>query len=133
MNSTILNNLDTLKRRVILALGVLVGLSTLVLANPIKDEARLTREEANELILIIKKELKIDDYEAVLVFDEEEGIFEEVKPLQIIKVYDSEDELLLEAPIQKLQESKNKHLRKLLNASDFLTEYENTKYYRLDI
>ncbi|MFY0594364.1 hypothetical protein [Roseivirga sp.] len=132
MNS-IINNLDSLKRKVVLAIGILVGLSTLVLANPIKEEARLTKEEATELILLIKEELKIDEYEAVLVFDEEKGVFEEVKPLQIIKVYDSEDELLLEAPIQKLQESKNKHLRKLLNASDFLTEYENTKYYRLDI
>lgn len=132
MNSITLNNISTLKRRFILAIGILVGLSTLVLANPIKEEARLSKEEANELICLIKKELKVDSYQPVLVFDEQ-GMFEEAKPLQVIKVYDNNDELLLEAPIRKLQESKNKHLRKLLNASDFLTEYEDTKYYRLDI
>jgi len=132
MNSITFNNLGTLKRRLIFAIGILVGLSTLVLANPINEEARLTKEEAGELISLIKEELKIDEYKPVLAFDEE-GMFEEVKPLQIIKVYDSNDELLLEAPIRKLRESKNRHLRKLLNASDFLTEYEDTKYYRLDI
>lgn len=132
MNSIALNNLSTLKRRFVLAIGILVGISTMVLANPIEEKARLTREEANELISVIKEELEISTYEPVLVFDEE-GMFEEVQPLQIIKVYDNNDELLLEAPIRKLQQSKNKHLRKLLNASDFLTEYENTKYYRLDL
>lgn len=132
MNSITLNNLGALKRRLILAIGILVGISTIVLANPVKEEARLSKEEANELICLIKKELKFDTYEPVLVFDEQ-GMFEEAKPFQVIKVYDKNDELLLEAPIRKLQESKNKHLRKLLNASDFLTEYEDTKYYRLDI
>ncbi|MBO3700598.1 hypothetical protein [Roseivirga sp. E12] len=132
MNSIALNNLSTLKRRFVLAIGILVGISTMVLANPIEEKARLTREEANELISVIKEELEIATYEPALVFDEE-GMFEEVQPLQIIKVYDNNDELLLEAPIRKLQQSKNKHLRKLLNASDFLTEYENTKYYRLDL
>lgn len=104
----------------------------MVLANPIEEKARLTKEEASELISTIKKELEVDTYEPVLVFDED-GMFEETEPLQIIKVYDSNDELLLEAPIRKLQQSKNKHLRKLLNASDFLIQYDNTKYYRLDI
>ncbi len=132
MNSIALNNLSTLKRRFVLVIGILVGISTMVLANPIEEKARLTEKEAKELISVIKEELEIDTYEPKLVFDEE-GMFEEVKPLQIIKVYDSNDELLLEAPIRKLQQSKNKHLRKLLNASDFLTEYDNTKYYRLDI
>ena len=132
MNSYTLNNIGAVKRRFILAIGILVGISTLVLADPVMEEARLSKEEANELICLIKKELKVDTYQPTLVFDEE-GMFEETKPLQIIKVYDDNDELLLEAPIRKLQESKNKHLRKLLNASDFLTEYEDTKYYRLDI
>lgn len=132
MNSITINNLSNLKRRFILAFGILVGISTMVLANPIEDMARLTKEEASELIACIKEELEIETYEPALVFDEQ-GMFEEIKPLQIIKVYDSNDELLLEAPIRKLQQSKNKHLRKLLNASDFLTEYDNIKYYRLDL
>jgi hypothetical protein len=132
MNSIALNNLSTLKRRFILAIGILVGISTMVLANPIEEKARLTKEEASKLISAIKEELEVDTYEPILVFDEE-GMFEETELLQIIKVYDSNDELLLEAPIRKLQQSKNKHLRKLLNASDFLIQYDNTKYYRLDI
>lgn len=132
MNSIALNNLSTLKRRFILAIGILVGISTMVLANPIEDKARLTKEEAKELISVIKEELELATYEPSLVFDEQ-GMFEEVKPLQVIKVYGSDNELLLEAPIRKLQQSKNKHLRKLLNASDFLTEYDNIKYYRLDL
>lgn len=130
MNSITLNNLSTWKRRFILAIGILVGIGTIALAGRIEDE-RLTKKEAQELISIIKEELGIGIYEPTLVFDEE-GIFEELKPLQIIKVYDNNNELLLEAPIRKLQESKNKHLKKLLNASDFLTEYDNIKYYRLD-
>lgn len=132
MNSIALNNLSTLKRRFILAIGILVGISTMVLANPIEDKARLTKEEAKELISVIKEELELATYEPSFVFDEQ-GMFEEAKPLQIIKVYGSDNELLLEAPIRKLQQSKNKHLRKLLNASDFLTEYDNIKYYRLDL
>lgn len=132
MNSIVINDLNTLKRRLILTIGIMVGISTMVLANTIDEEARLTKEEATELISLIKEDLDIKKYEPVYVFDEE-GMFLESKPLQIIKVYDSNDELLLEAPIVKLQQAKNKHLRKLLNASDFLTEYDNTKYYRLDI
>ena len=88
---------------------------------------RLKANSEDELIAAYRQ-VYIDTY----VFDEQ-GMFEETKPLQVIKVYDSNDELLLEAPIRKLQQSKNKHLRKLLNASDFLTEYDNTKYYRLDL
>ncbi len=132
MNSLTLNNLSTLKRRLILAIGILVGISTMVLANSVEEKERLTKEEASELISIIKEELEIGTYEAELVFDDQ-GMFEETKPLQIIKVYDSNGELLLEAPIRKLRQAKNKHLRKLLNASDFLTEYDNKKYYRLDL
>ncbi len=132
MNSITLNNLSTLKRRLILAIGILVGISTMVLANSVEEKERLTKEEATTLISMIKEELEIGTYEAELVFDEQ-GMFEETQPLQIIKVYDSNDELLLEAPIRKLQQAKNKHLRKLLNASDFLTEYDNKKYYRLDL
>ncbi len=132
MNAITLQNLKNLKRRFILVIGIIVGISTMVLANPMEDIARLTKEEASELISCIKEELDIETYVPILVFDEQ-GMFEEIKPLQIIKVYDGNDELLLEAPIRKLQQSKNKHLRKLLNASDFLTEYGNVKYYRLDL
>ncbi|WP_420385919.1 hypothetical protein [Roseivirga sp.] len=131
MNSIVLNNWNTIRRRLILALGIMVAIGTTVFANDI-DEAKLTKEEAHELVGLIKEELSVEAYCPELVFNEE-GLMEEVEPLSIIKIYDANDVLLLEAPITKLRQYKNKHLRKLLNASDYLTEYGNTKYYRLDI
>ncbi len=131
MNSLVLNDINTIKRRLLLVIFAMVGLSTLVFANT-NVEAKLTRDEATELISLVKEEFTIDAYEPTLIFDEE-GNFEEVNPIQIIKIYDSKNNLLLEAPIVKLEQTKNKHLRKLLNASDFLTQFSNTKYYRLDI
>lgn len=133
MNSKIINNNITLKRRLIMALAFLVGFSTLALAHSTPNVDKLTREEAFDLIDKIKKELDIKSYEPSFVFDEETGIFEEVSPLKIIKIYDCNDQLLLEAPITKLRQAQNKHLRKLLNASDFLTSFSNSSYYRLDI
>ena len=53
-----------------------------------------------------------------------------MNPIQIIKIYDSNNELLLEVPISKLEQANNKHLKKLLNASDFLIQFSHTKYYR---
>ena len=131
MNSLVLNDMNAIKRRLTIVIFAMVGLSTLVFAHS-NVEAKLTRDEATQLISLIKEEFTVDSYEPVLIFDEE-GQFEEVNPIQIIKIYDSKNNLLLEAPIVKLEQAKNKHLKKLLNASDFLTEYSRTKYYRLDI
>mgnify|MGYP001045655836 CR=1 FL=1 len=132
MKVMIINN-DNLKRRLVFAFLFLVGFCTLALAHSTDDESRLTREEAYQLIELVKKELKVESYEPTFVFDEETGILEELSPLKIIKIYDCNDELLLEAPIAKLRQAQNKHLRKLLNASDFLTSFSNTSYYRLDL
>jgi len=55
MNSITLKNLSNLKRRFILVIGIIVGISTMVLANPIEDMARLTKEEASELFLVLRK------------------------------------------------------------------------------
>ncbi len=131
MNSLVFKDINTINRRLILAIGLMVGLSTLVFANT-NVEAKLTREEASELISLVKEEFELDSYEPVLVFDEN-GEFKELNPIQIIKIYDRNNELLLEAPITKIDQSKNKNLKRLLNASDFLTEFSHTKYYRLDI
>ncbi|WP_305983635.1 hypothetical protein [Roseivirga thermotolerans] len=120
-----------MKRRLILVIGIMVAIGATVFAHT-REEAKLTREEAHELIGIIKKELNVEAYEPNLIFLED-GTMEEVEPMRIIKIYDAHDVLLLEAPITKLRQYKNKHLRKLLNASDYLTEYGNTRYYRLDI
>lgn len=131
MNSLVFKDINTINRRLILAIGLMVGLSTLVFANT-NVEVKLTREEASELISLVKEEFELDSYEPVLVFDEN-GEFKELNPIQIIKIYDRNNELLLEAPITKIDQSKNKNLKRLLNASDFLTEFSHTKYYRLDI
>lgn len=128
----IINN-STLKRRFILAFAFLVGFCTLALAHSAPNADRLTKKEAHELIELIKKDLKMEDYEPTFIIDEESGLFQEVSPLKVIKIYDSNDVLLLEAPITKLRQTQNKHLRKLLNASDFLISFSNASYYRLDI
>lgn len=131
MNSILLNNWNTIKRRLILAIGIMVAIGATAFANSI-EEAKLTREEVHELVGLVKEDLKLEEYTPTFIFDEE-GMMEEISPVSIIKIYDTNDELLLEAPITKLRQYKNKHLRKLLNASDYLTEYGNSKYYRLDI
>ncbi|HEY9117471.1 MAG TPA: hypothetical protein VIN11_06575 [Roseivirga sp.] len=132
MNTIVINNWNTLRRRLILVVGILVALGTMVFAHEKADEAKLTREEAHELIGLINEEFSGYQYEPTFIFDKD-GMMEEVSTLTIIKIYDAKDVLLLEAPITKLRQLKNKHLRQLLNASDYLTEYGSTKYYRLDI
>ena len=84
MNSLVFKDINTINRRLILAIGLMVGLSTLVFANT-NVEAKLTREEASELISLVKEEFELDSYEPVLVFDEN-GEFKELNPIQIIKI-----------------------------------------------
>jgi len=132
MNSLVFNNNYTLKRRLVMVVLFLVGISATVLATPLGDEDKLTKEEAEKLIELVKEDLEIEAETPNFVFDEE-GIMEESSPLQIIKIYDKNDVLLLEAPVSSLKQTKNKHLRRLLNASDFLIKYNDSSYYRLDI
>lgn len=132
MDSIINNNIDTYKRRLILVIGVLVGISTMVLAGPVKEAEKLTAGEAQELILKVKSDLNIEEVETpVLEFDVDGNIINEL--VKTIKIYDENNVLLLEAPIKKVEEMNNKYLSKLINASDFLIENHNTKYYRLDL
>lgn len=132
MNSLVFNNNYTLKRRFAMIALFLVGISATVLAGPIGDEDKLTKEEAEKLIELVKEDLKIEAATPEFIFDEE-GLMEETSPLQIVKIFDKNDVLLLEAPINTLKQTKNKHLRRLLNASDFLIKYNDSSYYRLDI
>lgn len=132
MDSFINNNIDTFKRRLILVIGILVGISTLVLASPAKEADRLTEGEAQELILKVKSDLDIEEVNVPdFQFDDEGNIIS--KPIKTIKIYDENNILLLEAPIHKVEELNNKALSKLINASDFLIENHNIKYYRLDL
>lgn len=130
MNS-LLNNWNSIQRRFLLIGCFLIAIGAPLFAHE-NVEAKLSEEEAHELIGLIKEELEVEEYTPTFIFDED-GMMEEVSPISIIKIFDANDVLLLEAPITKLRQYKNKHLRKLLNASDFLTEYGNSKYYRLDI
>ena len=130
MDSILNNNINTLKRRLILMIGILVGISTMVLAAPVEEADRLSADEAQALILKVKNDLNIEEVETpVLEFDEDGNILN--TPVTTIKIYDDNNVLLLEAPIHKLEEMSNKHLSKLINASDFLIENHNTRYYRL--
>lgn len=132
MNTIINNNISLLKRRFILAIGILVGASTMVLANPAEEADRLTKGEANELILQVKDDLNIEEEETFdFEFDEEGNMLS--SPVKTIKIYDENNVLLLEAPIKKVEELNNKHLSRLINASDFLIENHNTTYYRLHL
>ena len=132
MNSIINNNINLLKRRFILAIGILVGISTIALAAPVDEADKLTKKEANELILKVKTDLNIEeDATPVFEFDIEGNIVS--TPMKTIKIYDENNELLLEAPIEKVEELNNKYLSRLINASDFLVENHNTAYYRLHL
>ena len=102
----------------------------MVLAAPVEELDRLSADEAQALILKVKNDLNIEEVETpVLEFDEEGNILN--TPVTTIKIYDDNNVLLLEAPIHKVEEMSNKHLSKLINASDFLIENHNTRYYRL--
>ncbi len=131
MNSIINNNINVIKRRFILAIGILVGISTMALATPVKEADRLTKGEANELILQVKDDLNIEEETFDFEFDEEGNMLS--APVKTIKIYDENNVLLLEAPIKKVEELNNKHLSRLINASDFLIENHNTAYYRLHL
>ncbi len=132
MNTIINNNISLLTRRFILAIGILVGVSTMVLATPVEESDRLTKGEANELILQVKDDLNIEEEEIFdFEFDEEGNMLS--SPVKTIKIYDENNVLLLEAPIKKVEELNNKHLSRLINASDFLIENHNTTYYRLHL
>ena len=133
MNSFINNNLDALGKRFILMTAIMVGIGSMVFANPVTDEAKLSAAEAKVLISQIKADFDIAEdalaFEEDFEFDEMERAF----PIKTIKIYDKNDVLLLEAPICRVEQMANKYLRKLINASDFLIEMHRVSYYRLDI
>ena len=109
----------------------MVGISTISMASEISDE-KLTRAEAIELISEVKHDLNLkNDCKLEFVIDDEGNV--KPSPIKIIKIYDKDNELLLEAPIHTVEQMSNKELRRLVNSSDFLTESYNTFYYRLDL
>ena len=133
MDSFINNNFSALKKRFMLVTAIMVGISSMVFANPVTEEAKLSVEEAKALISQVKADFDLAEealaLEEDLVFDEMEKVF----PIKTIKIYDKNDVLLLEAPICRIEQMGNKYLRKLINASDFLIEMHKVSYYRLDI
>ncbi|KYG85240.1 hypothetical protein AWW67_16140 [Roseivirga seohaensis] len=130
MNS-INNTIDILRRRIPLMICLLIGISSTSMASEIADE-KLTREEAIELISEVKDDLNLGkDCELEFVIDDEGNV--KPSPIKIIKIYDKDNELLLEAPIHTVEQMSNKELRRLVNSSDFLIASYNTFYYRLDL
>lgn len=116
---------------VVLLIGISFYTPTLAHSNPFTDI--LTRDDIDVLVDEVKEELESKSYEPRLMFDESTGMLEEVMRFKIIKIYDSNDKLLLEAPVNKLRGTRNESLRRLLNASEFLIHFSNTTYYKLDI
>jgi len=49
-----------------------------------------------------------------------------------IKIFDAQDQLLLEVQVRNPRDLKHKELQQLLGLSDYLTSYGGTKYFRLD-
>ena len=85
MYSMIINNKDTLKRHFAVVIIFLVGFCTPGFACPMMDEAKLSKEEAHELIELVKKDLKVEEYEPELIFDEEAGVLLEQFPFKSSK------------------------------------------------
>lgn len=111
---------------------IILGTSTVSFALPNVEDEKLTKEEAMELVAEVKEDLKIQENPVLdFIIDEEGNILP--TPIKIIRIYDNNDELLLEAPIHTLDQMRNKELRRLVNASDYLTSYNGTFLYQLNI
>ena len=110
---------------------LLLGTSTMVMASGI-DDTKLTKAEAIELITEIKQDFNLCDTEKVKFQLDDDGNLESGL-IKVIKIYDKNNDLLLEAPIHTLEQMANKQLRTIVNASDFLAESNNVFLYRLDL
>jgi hypothetical protein len=96
------------------------------------EDEKLTKKEAMELVAEVKEDLKIENnVELKFTLDNEGNILP--IPIKIIRIYDNNNELLLEAPIHTIDQMRSEELRRLVNASDFLTSYNTTYYYQLNI
>ncbi|PIQ47442.1 MAG: hypothetical protein COW03_15050 [Cytophagales bacterium CG12_big_fil_rev_8_21_14_0_65_40_12] len=119
-------------RRAGLFAFIILGTSTVSFALPNLEDEKLTKKEAMELVAEVKEDLKIQENPVLdFIIDEEGNILP--TPIKIIRIYDNNDELLLEAPIHTLDQMRNKELRRLVNASDYLTSYNGTFLYQLNI
>jgi hypothetical protein len=111
---------------------IILGTSTVSFALPNLEDEKLTKEEAMELVAEVKDDLNIQEGPFFdFIIDEEGNILP--TPIKIIRIYDNNNELLLEAPIHTLEQMRNKELRRLVNASDYLTVYNSTYLYQLNI
>jgi hypothetical protein len=111
---------------------IILGTSTVSFSLPNLEDEKLTKEEAMELVAEVKQDLNIQEGPFLdFIIDEEGNILP--TPIKIIRIYDNNYELLLEAPIHTLEQMRNKELRRLVNASDYLTAYNSTYLYQLNI
>ena len=128
MNS-INNTIEILRRRIPLMICLLIGISTMSIAQETGHE-RLMKEEAFHLISEIKQDLNLMDSVLDFVIDDEGNVKPEL--IKMIMIYDRNNNLLLEAPIHTLEQMANKQLRMIVNACDFLAQANNVFIYRLD-
>jgi hypothetical protein len=115
-------------------LFVFIMLGTSAIANALSNsgDEKLTKAEAMELVAEVKEEFNLDESTSKEFVIDDEG---NVSPaaIKIIRIYDNDNELLLEAQIHTIKQMRNQELRRLVNASDFLTSYNSTHYYQLNI
>ena len=108
----------------------MIGISAITMASEMVDE-RLTKKEVVELVTEIKQDLNLcEDKKLEFEMDEDGNIKPDL--IKVIRIYDKNNDLLLEAPIHTLEQMANKQLRTIVNASDFLAESNNVFIYRLD-
>jgi hypothetical protein len=123
--------LSRLRRAGLFAL-IMLSAITIAKASSVTEDEKLTKAEAMELAAEVKGELNLqEDNTSQLIIDSDGNVMRE--PIKIIRIYDNNNELLLEAPIHTIDQMRNKELRRLVNASDFLTSYHSTYYYQLNI
>jgi hypothetical protein len=119
-------------RRVGLFAFIMLGTSTIANALSTSGDMKLTKAEAMELVAEVKEKFNLDDSTSrEFVIDDEGNV--SPAPIKTIRIYDNDNELLLEAPIHTIEQMRNKELRRLVNASDFLTSYNSIYYYQLNI
>lgn len=128
MNS-VNNKIDILRRRFPLMMCLLIGISTMSIAQEIRNEGTV-KEEVFELISEVQQDLNLMDYRSDFYIDDEGNVKPEL--IKVIMIYDMNNNLLLEAPIHTAEQMANVKLRTIINACDFLAQANNIFIYRLD-
>ncbi|MDN5200952.1 hypothetical protein QQ008_06260 [Fulvivirgaceae bacterium BMA10] len=120
-----MTTINHISKKFVLALGVAMGVliifSSSVFAESDKKKEKFTNKEIIELENLIQSQF------------EEDEIFSEIVSINesTVKIFNTQNELIYEAAIRKIEDVKDDKLSKLMLQSDFIMEHNNTSYYRL--